>query len=318
MANSLPGLETLHRAGVASDGWERFKAVLDDYLYSVFGAAVTAPTTPPAPGQTLTIDGNGNAVWTYPSSSTALWDVPPADDSADSFNDEFDDGEADPVARGWTVLNPNTPASVYVYEGPVDYNQTPFSLGNHRYRSSIVDGKLRIQFGGNVGNALIKVDAGTSGPATYVARMQQSGMSTSPGSASFCGIFMPNDPNANYNAAGNAAIINEVYDATSRFITYQNGTLTTHLSMVDAAQARSGSIFVVDWKNSGTQATMLQVNDSGNFRMSLFQQSLSGGPFAPTAAGIYCRNAVNNQTVGPQYLEIDYIRRYPTGYYPGQ
>ena len=312
----MPELKTLHRAGLATDGWARFKAVLDQYLFGVFGTAITTPSTPPEPGQSLTIDGAGNAVWTYPSTSVNLWDTPPAD--PDPFNDEFDEGSPILADRGWTITNATAPATVYTYMGEVDYDIDPGSdMANGQYRASIVNGKLRIQFGGNVANSITKAGAIATGAATYVARMQQSATTSSPASAGFCGIFMINDPAVSYQGAANAAIINELYDATARFITYQAGALTTQLSLIDAPQSRMGSIFVTDWRGSGTLATMLQIMDSGATRLSLFNQSLSAGPFAPTAAGVYARNAVNNPVVGPQYLEIDYIRRYPPAYYPG-
>ena len=310
-----PEYETLHRAGLASDGWERFKAVLDEYLMGVFGTSIITPTSPPTPGQSLEINANGDAQWTFPTSMAALWDVPPANPSA--LNDEFDEGDPDPANRGWTVISASgVPGTPYTYLGPVDYTINPgTNMANYQYRSSIVNGKLRIQFGGSVNNVLQRSTPITGTAATYVVRMQPSVAVASSGTIS--GIYMPNDPLLSIFNAGNAVIINQLTDNISTFTTYQAGAATTQATLTDLAQARAGSIFVTDWKNSGTLATMLQINDSGAARLSLFNQSLSAGPFAPTTVGIYVRNAISNATIGPQYTEIDYFRVFPTGYYPG-
>ena len=306
-----PEYKTLHRAGLASDGWERFKAVLDEYLLGALGAPVVAPTSPPTPGQSLTINQNGEAQWTFPGNMVDQLNVPPASPSA--FDDEFDDGDPDPANRDWTVISASgVPGTPYTYLGPVDYTINPGTdMSNYQYRSSLVNGKLRMQFGGSINNLLLKTPI--SGAATYVARLQNS--SSGPGAAA--GIYLVNDPLLSVFNAGNAAIINEVSESISRVITYQASVTTTQITLTDQGQARAGSIFWCDWKNSGTLATMLQINDSGALRISLFNQSLAAGPFAPTAVGIWIRNAISSPTTGPQYTEIDYFRVYPSGFFVG-
>ena len=297
-----PEYKTLHRAGIASDGWERFRAVLDEYI----GAHVLTSDNP-SPGQVLTIDDDGNATWADPASTgsfTERYVEAPA--TPDPWNDEFDDGDPDPANRGFVVLNFTGSVIPCTRVGPVDYTiNSAVSMANNTYNSSLSNGKLIFQPGGANLMAILKPIP--AGAGFYACRMTSS--SIGGGSAYNQALVLLDNAGVALGLAGNNGISNEIVSTTTRIRTYQGATVTTELTAGNEADARAGGIWFIDWKNSGSTANVGQIDaHSGTQRISIWNGTLTG-TFTPAYGGVILRFP---NTWGPTWFEIDYFRRYPS------
>lgn len=302
-----PEYKTLHRAGLASDGWERFKAVLDEYIGAPL---VNNPLVIPAPGQTLTINAAGEAVWTYSATGGSLGDLyasPPA--APDPLNDEFDSGEDDLAARGFQVrYNSGSSLLTATYQGPVNYSIDPrTAMSAGQYRSSLRDGNMLFQGGGASIYHILKPF--TLGAAAFAVKMTPSYVNTA--TATNTGLILLDNNTIPVAVAGQNAITNDLYETTYRLQTFQGTTATLDLNVTTGGpDIRQGTIFYIDWLASGSNVNACQINAGGGAQRFSFRNYALTGTFTPAYAGLYLRNGT---TGGPQFHQISYFRKYLSG-----
>jgi len=214
--------------------------------------------------------------------------------SPNAWNDEFDSGSADLVARGWTIQIEGT-GVVPTRVGPFD--PTAAALTTGQYRSSIVGSKLLLQIANPV--FISKPLSASCALAARVGAMA-SVVGTNAFGVGVSSVQRNTDGTNRFLHAwnqGNQAKMLE-YNAGA----YNNrGTVTT-IALLDA--------YDVAWftfTRGGTTLTAAEARHisaySGSVLSSVFSGSLT---FASVYGGLYL-------TGGPSWYEIDYIRQYAAG-----
>jgi len=226
----------------------------------------------------------------------------------DSWNDEFDGGSSDPAARGWTVLQFGPTLLAATRIGDIDPTIVPATaMSAGQYRSTVRNGKLYIQVGGNSGNFLYIYKATTSGAFCYCAGLSSSNHSNVQNYRSLVitdSVAVP---------LGNAASKSVVADQIGSNISlnkWTSGTQAYYVAAFAAAEPLRPMAFRLDWTGSVVHAGITAADAEVGYTTVINQVPPTA--WAPAYAGV----AVRNANAGPvNWAVIDYIRRYPSGSY---
>ena len=222
--------------------------------------------------------------------------IRPPEVSPDSWSDEFDEGSADLASRGWTIQVVGT-GTLATRAGEFDPNAV---IAPNTYRSSLFGSKLVLQTADTV--FIHKTIAGSAAYATRIFALNQNaggtqpialGVSTSPQWITGANQFM-----AAWNQGNQAKLLR-----------YNAGAYSDQGTMV-VISVLSG--FDVQWLNLvftgiNLTAAAARIIASASGVISSLTSTFAGSiAYASQYVGVQLN-------VGPQWFEIDYIRRYPVG-----
>ena len=257
------------------------------------------------------VDAQDAATKTYVDSQSlaGIYSVAPV--TPNVWSDEFQgaDGAVDLTLRGYTVrsMYGATPADM-IFDGPVNFSLDPrVDMTDGHYRASLRSGRLLVQVGGSRHMYIAKA---ISGAGCYSAKCNSSVIA--PANSMYMGLVLFDNVTVAMGTAGQNSVNNDVYETSYRLLSYQGATATTESSATDAAEIRSGTIFVTDWPGAGFDAHVSQINAAGGaMRMSLRDYTLAGvSAYNPTYAGLLLRNG---NVGGPNFFIIGYMRKQDSG-----
>jgi hypothetical protein len=229
--------------------------------------------------------------------------------TTDSWSDEFDEGSSDPTVRGWSVVQIYPSIAAMTRLGDVDANiNPPVAMAAGQYRSTVRNGQLYLQVGGNSGNILYVYKASTGAFAfaslvsatVYAANSHQA-------------VHITSTVASAYGAAGaNSSTLERsgASGVTASFYKHQGTTFTSFSTLTLNDPFRTLALHL-DWTGSTLTGSLTSLGD-GPLQLYAAGQTPPAA-WVPAFAGIMAR--CNNATAGRNWVTVDYIRRYPSGTY---
>jgi hypothetical protein len=228
--------------------------------------------------------------------------------TTDSWSDEFDGGSSDPTVRGWTVIQLAPTISAMTRLGDVDPTIVPpTAMAAGQYRSTVRNGKLYVQVGGNSGNILYIYKA-TTGTFVYASGAGCSAF----GSSTLRGIYITDNVSVPFgNAAQNSVVVSQDNTGTGNAYKQTGATQTSYASQTLGEPYRSLTFFA-DWKGSGNLVDCIIMGLDNEALFLYTVNNTAPTAWAPGFAGALVRNTPQF-TLSRNWIVIDYIRRYPSG-----
>lgn len=226
--------------------------------------------------------------------------------AVDSWSDEFDGGSDDPTARGWSVLQIYPTIAPMTRLGGVDYTIVPpTGMSAGQYRSTVRNGHLYIQVGGNSTNIVYIYKAITSAAFTYAAAMQSSNVLAT---TYRTGLMMCDTVSFPFvNASSNSV---SVAQEGTVLLSYKlAGTTQTTYGTGTAADALSAKAFVLDWRAASALADCTAARSFDNLILHNTFNNAPPTAFAPAFAGVLLANSNAGRV---NWAAVDYIRRGPS------
>lgn len=225
----------------------------------------------------------------------------------DAYNDEFDSGSSDPLARGWSLWNVTAGVAYTTRLGDVDpYSDLTAGTANNAFRSTRNGSFLFIQIKPSQNMLMTKAHPGDG---SYAVRAQcnkdnteggvlmwisSTSASAGGGSQSFLGV---------YNNGG----------ATWRYtkIAAATGSTDTAAFTAGAINGPDADTILMDWSVAGNSFKD-SCFDAGNLR-SVYKFA-NRSTHASNFSGLYIKTGTSGAN-NVQIFAIDYVRRYPVGSY---
>lgn len=226
--------------------------------------------------------------------------------TTDSWSDEFDGGSSDPTARGWSVVQIYPSVAAMTRLGDVDYTIVPpTDMSPGQYRSTVRNGKLYIQVGGNSTNIMYIYKAITTAAFSYIV----SGISSNFASAVHRISMMMCDTVAFPFVSPSAKSVTVAQEGNDLLSFKFTGSTQSLYGTGTAADIYSAKSFVLDYK-SGAQITCSAVRTLDDATLHNTINQVPPTSWTPAFAGVM----VENSNVGAlNWTAIDYIRRGPSG-----